>query len=94
MKPDPKTEASILQQIADTLAKEFDHVDYDGGGPFLIVQDGFWFELTPAVLDNLEEESEEIDCGQCEGTGTTDAMGFAEECPVCDGSGHIKESGK
>lgn len=26
-------------------------------------------------------------CGQCEGTGTTDAMGYEEECPVCDGRG-------
>lgn len=32
----------------------------------------------------------EIDCGQCEGTGETDAMGHAEECPVCDGSGKIE----
>lgn len=27
------------------------------------------------------------ECGQCEGTGTTDAMGEEEECPVCDGTG-------
>lgn len=31
----------------------------------------------------------ETECGQCEGTGTTDAMGHSEECPVCDGSGQI-----
>lgn len=30
---------------------------------------------------------ESYDCGQCEGTGTTDAMGHKEECPVCEGSG-------
>jgi DnaJ-class molecular chaperone len=39
----------------------------------------------------LVTEWAEIDCGQCEGTGTTDAMGHDEECPVCDGSGKIVE---
>lgn len=29
------------------------------------------------------------DCGQCEGTGETDAVGYNEECPVCDGTGVI-----
>ena len=32
-----------------------------------------------------------IECGQCEGAGTTDAMGYSEECPVCDGTGDIPE---
>lgn len=32
----------------------------------------------------------ESQCGQCEGTGTTDAMGEEEECPVCDGTGYIE----
>lgn len=31
----------------------------------------------------------ETECGQCEGTGTTDAMGYCEECPVCNGTGMI-----
>src|SRR4051794_5701933 len=31
-----------------------------------------------------------IDCGQCEGTGSTDAMGEDEECPVCEGTGTIE----
>lgn len=31
----------------------------------------------------------DTDCGQCEGTGTTDAMGYDEECPVCDGTGKL-----
>jgi hypothetical protein len=30
-----------------------------------------------------------VECGQCEGSGETDAMGETEECPVCDGSGTI-----
>lgn len=34
-------------------------------------------------------DDDEIECGQCEGTGETDAMGFNEPCPVCDGSGRI-----
>jgi hypothetical protein len=43
------------------------------------------------TVDYQEDLPEEVDCGQCEGTGTTDAMGHAEECPVCDGSGKIME---
>lgn len=35
------------------------------------------------------DEATDIECGQCEGTGTTDAMGGPEECPVCDGSGQV-----
>jgi hypothetical protein len=37
------------------------------------------------------QEEFDTECGQCEGTGTTDAMGHEEECPVCDGSGKIME---
>lgn len=41
---------------------------------------------------NDEDDSpDEIDCGQCEGTGETDAMGEREQCPVCDGTGKIEE---
>lgn len=36
------------------------------------------------------DDLEAIVCGQCEGTGTTDAMDYSEQCPVCDGSGQIK----
>ena len=36
-----------------------------------------------------KREAERNRCGQCEGTGTTDAMGYEEECPVCDGSGTL-----
>lgn len=39
-------------------------------------------------------EADEIDCGQCEGTGTIEGGlsgdGPDEECPVCDGSGTIE----
>lgn len=55
------------------------------------------FSLSPAMTINgpqgrvhfSEDLEEEIDCGQCEGTGTTDAMGEDEECPVCDGTGEL-----
>jgi hypothetical protein len=30
-----------------------------------------------------------VECGQCEGTGETDAMGETEDCPVCNGEGFI-----
>lgn len=39
--------------------------------------------------ESVLRENESISCGQCEGTGTTDAMGYEEECPVCDGTGQI-----
>jgi hypothetical protein len=35
------------------------------------------------------QEEFDTECGQCEGTGTTDAMGEDEECPVCDGTGEL-----
>ena len=38
-------------------------------------------------------ETPEIECGQCEGTGTIEGGlggdGDDEECPVCDGTGRI-----
>jgi hypothetical protein len=43
----------------------------------------------PATAGDDDDDDDEMDCGQCEGTGTTDAMGYAEECPVCDGTGRI-----
>jgi hypothetical protein len=44
-----------------------------------------------SILATLNEgdPGTETECGQCEGTGTTDAMGYPEECPVCDGSGQL-----
>ena len=33
--------------------------------------------------------ADDNECGQCEGTGTTDATGEDEECPVCDGDGTV-----
>lgn len=38
-------------------------------------------------------EADEIDCGQCEGTGTLQegASGASELCPVCDGTGKIED---
>lgn len=35
-------------------------------------------------------ETDPPECGQCEGTGRTDAMGHDEECPVCDGTGQLR----
>ena len=37
------------------------------------------------------EESDTIECGQCEGTGETQSASNLEdeECPVCDGTGEI-----
>ena len=49
---------------------------------------------TIAALKELEENDGEIECGQCEGTGTIKGGlggdGEDEECPVCDGSGMIE----
>ena len=42
-------------------------------------------------VGDLTKDNDEIDCGQCEGTGETDAMGEREQCPVCDGTGKIEE---
>jgi hypothetical protein len=41
------------------------------------------------LVEEFEDEPEE--CGQCEGTGTTQSAsnGEDEQCPVCDGSGEI-----
>jgi hypothetical protein len=46
-------------------------------------------ELTTALV--AADGSDEIECGQCEGTGTTQSAsnGENEECPVCDGTGYI-----
>jgi rubrerythrin len=41
----------------------------------------------PGLNDALAPKGEDRQCGQCEGTGTTAAMGREEECPVCDGVG-------
>jgi hypothetical protein len=49
-------------------------------------------DIVEMVTDLAEaEKSDEIECGQCEGTGTTQSAsnGKDEECPVCDGSGYI-----
>jgi hypothetical protein len=42
-----------------------------------------------ALVEEFEDEPEE--CGQCEGSGTTQSASTLEdeECPVCDGSGEI-----
>jgi hypothetical protein len=65
MRPDPGTEAAILQQIVNAIVPHVDHVDYDQGGPILVVQDGFWFKLTPETLDNGEPDDEREICSQC-----------------------------
>lgn len=72
-----EAEAKALDE-ANQDANAFDWVadDCSGGDPYI------------GDPGNAAEEAEQ-DCGQCEGTGTTDAMGYSEECPVCDGSGRI-----
>jgi len=54
-----------------------------GGGAWVLDVRG----LTVAEF-TLEPDGNQ-ECGQCEGTGTTDAMGYEEQCPVCDGQGYI-----
>lgn len=65
-------------------------VHLDNSHPFearasLMRAHAYLAELHPEI--NLGEAQE---CGQCEGSGTTDAMGKSEECPVCDGTGRLK----
>lgn len=89
MKPDSETDKVIRQQIFESLSRDFDHADIDDTGKILVVQDGYWFDLSIETLDN----GEPIECGQCEGTGRTQSASNLkeeeEECPVCDGSGQV-----
>lgn len=39
----------------------------------------------------IADDEADAECGQCEGTGRTDAMGHDEECPVCNGTGSLSE---
>jgi len=52
-----------------------------------------WLADIVASMADLAEAriSDQIECGQCEGTGTTQSAsnGKDEECPVCDGTGMI-----
>lgn len=45
-----------------------------------------------AFEEEVAEEDEPAECGQCEGTGRTQSTSNLkdEECPVCDGSGELK----
>jgi hypothetical protein len=58
---------------------------------FSVLDPALYDSIPWAAIEAVVEKHfpAEIDCGQCEGTGTTDAMGYDEECPVCDGSGTI-----
>lgn len=72
-----KTAADYRAELADA-APPANGLWYQPG------EDGFRL----AMLTRLAES--ERDCGQCEGTGTTQSCGMSmedEECPVCDGTG-------
>jgi hypothetical protein len=56
--------------------------DCTGGDPYLADPD--------EKLQTADDDADDDACGQCDGTGTTDAMGRVEQCPVCDGTGTLQ----
>lgn len=56
MTPDTDTADNILQQVANVLGESgaFDDVNFENGGPVIIVMDGYHFEVRP--IDNGEAD--------------------------------------
>lgn len=77
-----------LEEMRSCLSPEnspFDYSEERPDGTFLVVTCGAHFEIKLVDASGVAMP----ECGQCEGTGTTDAMGKPEECPVCDGTGRL-----
>ena len=79
-----------------------DHIVPDGGRSLVIGdlacvsapgEDDLWYVFTLGGLIEVSAPEREINCGQCEGTGTIrgglSGNGLDEECPVCDGNARI-----
>ena len=68
-----------------------DEIEIDDEASVSVADEGYWVSAWVWV----PKPKEEVDCGQCEGTGTIEGGlsgdGEDEECPVCDGSGKIEE---
>jgi hypothetical protein len=80
--------ASAEEMSAASDEHACDEIEIDDEASVSRADEGYWVSAWVWVA-TPEADDDEQACGQCEGTGRTDAMGHDEECPVCDGSGRI-----
>jgi hypothetical protein len=84
-----------LTESADAARNESPTTETDEMSDHAISNAKNWLESIVEDTKALAEarESDKIECGQCEGTGTItgglSGDGDDEECPVCDGTGEI-----
>jgi hypothetical protein len=86
---DAKADGGLREAALDRVMNEFnatDEIEIDDDAGTSPSDDGTWVQAWVWV-----PKPNEIECGQCEGTGQTESAsnGEIEECPVCDGTGMI-----